>query len=51
MKWKELIATPKEFWMNEMVAVRKIFDSILGTNLPKEICEEFNGMERRFSSV
>uniref|UniRef100_A0A915C1P2 phosphoenolpyruvate carboxykinase (GTP) n=3 Tax=Parascaris univalens TaxID=6257 RepID=A0A915C1P2_PARUN len=49
VKWNELIATPKEFWMNEMTAVRKIFDNILDTNLPKEICEEFSGTERRLS--
>uniref|UniRef100_F1KZ47 phosphoenolpyruvate carboxykinase (GTP) n=1 Tax=Ascaris suum TaxID=6253 RepID=F1KZ47_ASCSU len=49
VKWKELIAIPKTFWQNEIKAVRKIYDTILGVNIPKQIIDEFNELEKRLT--
>ncbi|KHN81983.1 Phosphoenolpyruvate carboxykinase [GTP] [Toxocara canis] len=49
VKWKELTTIPKIFWQNEVKAVRKIYDTILGANIPKVLVEEFKQLEKRLS--
>lgn len=44
-----MIAIPKTFWQNEIKAVRKIYDTILGGNIPKQIIDEFNELEKRLT--
>ncbi|KHN81994.1 hypothetical protein Tcan_07544 [Toxocara canis] len=51
VKWDELIATPKAFWISETKALRKIFDTILGADIPKGIADEFLEIGKRLSAA
>ena len=48
---EELMSVPKEYWLDEVKAIRKYFNEQLPTDLPSEISEELNSLEKRIQQI
>lgn len=48
---EELMSVPKEYWLDEVKAIRKYFNEQLSTDLPSEISEELNSLEKRIQQI
>jgi phosphoenolpyruvate carboxykinase (GTP) len=47
IEMNELMSVPKEYWLEEVQAIRKYFSDQLSSDIPSEITQELNELERR----
>jgi len=48
---QELFSLPREFWLEEVEAIRKYFNEQVNDDLPREIAEELNSLEKRVQNM
>lgn len=44
---EELMSVPKEYWLDEVQAIRKYFNDQLSTDVPSQITQELDNLEER----
>ena len=47
---EELMSVPKEYWQQEVQAIRKYFNDQLSTDIPSNITEELDSLEERVNN-
>ena len=47
IEMKELMSVPKDYWLNEVEAIRKYLDDQLSSDVPSEIKQELDDLEKR----
>ena len=45
-----IFSTPKQFWLDEVRELRSYFNDQVGDSLPKEIMDQLNALESRFTN-
>ena len=48
---KELFSIPRDFWLEEVKAIRKYFDEQVNDDLPPEVAQELNSLEQRINDM
>jgi phosphoenolpyruvate carboxykinase (GTP) len=47
VEMEELMSVPKEYWLDEVQAIRKYFNDQLSTDVPSQITQELDNLEER----